>query len=126
MSEIHKIMDWIRSRAKTDSRVNELFDTLGKMVYLTELLEAYRNDQLTAEADLTDETIRDWSKKVLYGWASYLGGEGRWDDIGATPPDGVIDCIFSQIQVTLLGYADKPGEANAKTEQLDRMLRVRK
>jgi hypothetical protein len=78
------------------------------------------------EADLTDQTIRDWGKKILYDWASHLGGEGRWDEIGAAPPDAIIDCIFSQIQVTLLGYASEPGEAQAKTEQIDRVLRVRK
>jgi hypothetical protein len=74
---------------------------------------------------VTDETIRDWSKKVLHDWAAHLVGEGGWDERGAAHPDGIIDCIFSQIQVTLLGYADDMQEAEAKREAIDRMLRIR-
>ena len=34
---------WIRERQKADARINELFDTIGKLMYLEELLAAYKN-----------------------------------------------------------------------------------
>ena len=71
-------------------------------------------------------TIREWSKELLHDWAAHLGGDGKWDEIGAAHPDQVIDIIFSQIQVTLLGYAADMKEAQSKTEAIDRMLQVRK
>jgi hypothetical protein len=37
-------MKWVRDRAKTDDRVDEFIDTLGKLIYVSELLEAYRED----------------------------------------------------------------------------------
>jgi hypothetical protein len=76
--------------------------------------------------DLTEETIRDWGKRILHDWAAHQVGEGGWDKLGACAPEHLIDCIFSQIQVTLLGYARIMEEADAKRKQVDQMLRVRK
>jgi hypothetical protein len=78
------------------------------------------------EADLTDQTIRDWTKEVLTKYVQHFVGEKGWEERGATSPAHVVDCIFSQLQVTLLGYAADMTEAQSKTEQIDRMLRVRK
>jgi hypothetical protein len=39
-----RAMNWIRDRAKTDDRVDEFIDTYGKLIYVAELLEAYRED----------------------------------------------------------------------------------
>ena len=78
-------------------------------------------------AELSDQTIREWSKQVLRKWAEAISADARgWEKVGAAPPENVIDCIFSQLQVTLLGYAKDMTEADAKTEQLDQMLRVRR
>jgi len=74
------------------------------------------------EVDLTEETIRDWGKKLLHQWAVYQVGEGGWDKVGAAHPDQIIDCIFVMIQVTLLGY----GNGETKRAEIDRMLRVRR
>ena len=78
------------------------------------------------EADLTDQTIRDWSKKMLTDYVQHFVGEKGWQERGAAPPDSLIDCIFAQIQVTLLGYGNQIDEVQTKEAQIDRMLRVRK
>jgi hypothetical protein len=71
-------------------------------------------------------TIREWSKELLVDYVKHFVGEDGWDKIGASHPDQIIDIIFSQIQVTLLGYAKDVQEADAKREAIDRMLQIRK
>lgn len=85
--------------------------------------------------NLTEETIRDWGKKLIRHWGIYVVdnnlrgkfeiGDNRWSRVGASDPDQIIDAIFSMIQVTLLGYASNPAEAESKQKQIDAMLRIR-
>jgi hypothetical protein len=72
------------------------------------------------------KTIREWSKELLVDYVKHFVGENGWEERGAAHPDQIIDIIFSQIQVTLLGYASDIKEADAKQEAIDRMLMVRK
>jgi hypothetical protein len=81
--------DWIRQRGLTDSRVNELFDTVGKIFYLDELLTAYarevakhapRPEQYAQAARQIAEgidqyTCRDY-EEVLHILTSILGQPG--------------------------------------------------
>lgn len=82
--------------------------------------------EVKAADPLSDETIREWSKKMLLGYVQYFIGEKGWEKLGASHPDQLIDIIFSQIQVALLGYAEDIPEADVKREAIDRMLRIRK
>jgi hypothetical protein len=70
-------------------------------------------------------TIRDWSKEVLTKYVEHHLGEKGWEKFGSSPPDAIVDAIFAQIQVTLLGYAADTKEANAKHEAIDRMLIIK-
>ena len=72
------------------------------------------------------ETIREWGKELLVDYVKHFVGENGWEEHGAAHPDQIIDILFSQIQVTLLGYSKDTQESEAKREAIDRLLRIRK
>jgi hypothetical protein len=71
-------------------------------------------------------TVREWSKELLTDYVQHFVGERGWEKFGATSPEHVVDIIFAQIQVSLLGYANGVQEIKSKEEAIDRLLVIKK
>lgn len=71
------------------------------------------------------KTVREWCKLIFTDYVQHFVGEKGWEATGACAPEHVVDCMFAQIQVALLGYAKDANEVKSKEEAIDRLLVIR-